>query len=435
MTATKRASVQTLGCRLNQSETLIVEERLRDDGYTMVPFGQPADLCVINTCTVTSQADTKARNLIRKFARRNPDAYLAVVGCYSQIGYQAISEIKGVDLIIGTQEKLNVLDYVRLGRNESPLIIRDQIVRDDFSIVVTGDSSYDLRANLKIQDGCDFMCSFCIIPFARGRGRSREIENIVEEAENLVKRGVKELILTGVNVGTYSFEGLTVIDVVNRLNEVSGLERLRISSIEPTTIPVALFDLMTDPDHVLVPYLHIPLQSGSDKVLGVMKRRYKIREYLDFIQLASERVPGLCIGTDILVGSAGEDECAFEETCEIFREQPFAYAHVFTYSERDGTPAIAYPGQVPVRERQRRSAVLRKLSQEKRQSYSQQHLGKTMPVLFENKKDGWWPGYTENFIRVAVQSDEDLANTVLRTTLKEVAGDFVVGELEKACVK
>ena len=426
---TKRASVQTLGCRLNQSESLMIQESLRGDGYDLVPFGEPADLCVINTCTVTAQADAKARNMIRQFARKNPEAFLAVVGCYSQMGYKAIADIDGVDLIIGTQEKLNVLNYAKLGKNESPLVIRDHILRDDFTIQVNGESGYSRRANLKIQDGCDFMCSFCIIPFARGRGRSRDMENLLEEARQLIARGVKELILTGVNVGTYDFEGQDVLDVVNRLNELEGLSRLRISSIEPTTIPSGLFECMNDPEHVLVPYLHIPLQSGSNTVLQTMKRKYSIEEYLDFIRMADTAVQDLCIGTDILVGSAGETAEAFEATCQIFQEGPFAYAHVFTYSEREGTPALNYDGHVPVPERQRRNSVLRKLSEEKRAAYYQRFLGRECEVLFEDPKDGWWPGYTQNYIRVMVRSESDLKNAIHRVRLNELSADFVIGSL------
>lgn len=424
-----RASVHTLGCRLNQSESAIINDRLRGDGYELVPFGDTADLGVINTCTVTGQADQKCRQAIRGFIRRNPDAFTAVVGCYSQLGYRAIAEIPGVDLIIGNQSKLDILDYVKLGKNASPLVIRDRFLRKDFTIETGGDEAYSRRANLKIQDGCDFMCSFCVIPFARGRARSRAIDNLLEEARRLVHRGARELVLTGVNIGTYDFAGHDIVSVADALNDIDGLNRVRISSIEPTTIPDALLDRMREPGHALMPYLHVPMQSGSDHVLSNMKRRYNIGELLDFIDDAAERVPGLCIGTDVLVGSPGEREEDFAATCAAFREHPFAYAHAFTYSPRKGTPAASRPEQVAAWIRRRRNAVIRRLSEEKRASYARGFFGQTMPVLFESSKNGLWPGYTPNYIRVAVISDTSLENQVRRVRLAESSADFVTAEL------
>jgi threonylcarbamoyladenosine tRNA methylthiotransferase MtaB len=255
----KRASVHTLGCRLNQSESAILEEKLREDGYTLVPFGEPADLAIVNTCTVTNEADTKSRKLVRQFIRNNPGAYTAVIGCYAQMGANTLATIPGVDLIIGNQEKLNVLDYVKAGKNEQALIIRDRIDRDDFLIDFGHEATpLSRRANLKVQDGCDFMCSFCLIPFARGRARAREWDNLLSEARSLVERGAKEIILTGVNIGTYALENRSILHIVDALNTIDGLDRIRISSIEPTTIPGELFDRMNDPDHALLPYLHIP---------------------------------------------------------------------------------------------------------------------------------------------------------------------------------
>ena len=269
----KRASVHTLGCRLNQSESLLLRDRLQKDGYEMVPFGEPADLAIINTCTVTSLADAKCRNVIRAYIRRNPNAFVAVIGCYSQIGYKEVAEIAGVDLVMGNREKMNVLDYVHLGKNERPLIIRDRITKEDFAIDFVGDRPYPKRANLKIQDGCSFICSFCIIPKARGPARSRDLENLLDEAKQMADRGVKELVLTGVNIGTFESRDGDLLTVLDRLNAIDGIERMRISSIEPTTIPTELFPRMNHPEHALLPFLHIPLQAGSDSVLRSMRRK------------------------------------------------------------------------------------------------------------------------------------------------------------------
>lgn len=425
----KRAALHTLGCRLNQSETALIVERLHQAGYEIVPFGEEADLGIINTCTVTGEADAKSRQLIRGFIRKNPCAYTAVIGCYSQMGHKALSEIDGVDLIIGNQEKLNLLDYVAEGKNVSPLIVRDRIDRDDFTIEVSGAIGSTRRANLKIQDGCDFMCSFCVIPFARGRARSRDLDNLVEEGKRLVDHGAREIVLTGVNVGTYSFQGSTIVGVVERLNDIEGLRRIRISSIEPTTIPQTLFGLMKDPDHALVPYLHVPLQSGSNHVLGLMKRRYSREAYLEFVQMAWETVPGLGLGTDVLVGTPGETDRDFEETCELLETSPLQYAHVFKYSERQGTAACRYPDKIDGQVKNRRSARIRRISAAKRKAFFQRHLGTTVDVLFEMAEDGYWSGYTENYIRVAIRSDASLENQIRSVRLDEICGDFVLGTL------
>lgn len=430
----KRASIHTLGCRLNQSETALIEEQLEAAGYEIVPFGEPAELGIINTCTVTGEADAKSRQLVRSFIRRNPRAYTAVIGCYSQLGHQSLSEIDGVDLIVGNQEKLNVLAYVAEGKNESPLIVRDRIDRDDFSFEVVGATPIARRANLKIQDGCDFMCSFCVIPFARGRARSRSTDNLVEEGRRLAGRGAKELVLTGVNVGTYSHEGRTLLDVVDRLNEVEGVRRVRISSIEPTTIQGELFERMNDPCHALVPYLHIPVQSGSNGVLRRMKRRYTREEFLAFIEGAAGSVKDLCIGTDLLVGMPGETDADFAETVSLLEYGPLAYAHVFKYSERSGTPAARFEGKVDPQTAGRRSACLRRISAAKRREFHARYLGRTVEVLFECEENGMWSGYTENYIRVAVRSKDKLVNELRHVRLDAQCGDFVVGALTGAAV-
>lgn len=425
----KRASLHTLGCRLNQSETAMIVERLIEAGYDIVPFGEPADLGIINTCTVTGEADAKSRQLVRSFIRKNPGAYTAVIGCYSQLGHKALADIEGVDLIVGNQEKLNVLDYVAQGKNERPLVIRDRIDRDDFSIEVTGAVGTTRRANLKIQDGCDFMCSFCVIPHARGRARSRELDNLLEEARQLVARGAKEIVLTGVNVGTYAHRRAGIVEVVDRLDAVPGLERLRISSIEPTTIPEALFDRMNDPAHALVPYLHIPVQSGSNRVLSLMKRKYTREEYLDFIGRAHATVRDLCLGTDVLVGTPGETEDDFEETCSLLAESPLCYAHVFKYSERPNTAALRISDKVDAAEKNRRSARVRRIGARKRLAFHERYLGRTLDVLFEQPENGYWTGYTGNYIRVAARSDQELENSIRPVRLDELCGDVVLGTL------
>ena len=351
------------------------------------------------------------------------------------MGFKEIAEIGGVDLIIGNQDKMSVVDFIGQGKNERPVIIRDRISQDDFSISFFGDAPFNQRANLKIQDGCSFVCSFCIIPFARGASRSRDLKNLVEEGRAKASQGVREIILSGVNIGTYRSEDGNLLTVLDALDGIRGIDRIRISSIEPTTIPTELFDRMKSADHALLPFFHIPLQAGSDKVLREMKRRYTIGEYLDFLSLAHESVPGLYVGTDIMVGFPGETDVEFEETCRVFLDNPFDYCHVFSFSERQGTLAGRRKDQVPIVERQRRSARLRRLSANKRYDFYEAHLGQTMRVLFENPRPDAWPSYTDNYIRVVVPRDgtngEDLANRCAEVTLEKVAADFVEGRIAR----
>jgi len=418
---------------LNQSETLLIQQRLKDDGYEIVPFGEPADLGIINTCTVTNLADSKCRQSIRQFTRRNPHAYTAVIGCYSQMGSKEIAAIEGVDLIIGNQDKMSVVDYIGQEKNEKPIIVREKISQDDFSISYFGDAPFNQRANLKIQDGCSFVCSFCIIPFARGASRSRDLENLLTEARAKADQGVRELVITGVNIGAYHSKDDDLLGVLEGLNAIEGIDRIRISSIEPTTIPTELFDWMNDPQHALLPFFHIPLQAGSDKVLREMRRKYTISQYLEFLHLAHESVESVYLGTDIMVGFPGESEDEFQETCCVFLENPFDFCHVFSFSERQGTVAARRDDQLPIEDRQRRSAYLRRLSSKKRYDFYETHLGKTMRVLFENPKPDFWPAYTDNYIRVVVPRDaangEDLANRCAEVRLDRLAADFVEGEI------
>ena len=328
-----KASVQALGCRLNQYEGTSLEGKLREAGYEIVPFGEQADLGVINTCTVTNQADAKSRSAIRRFSRKNPTSITVVVGCYSQTSANEVAMVEGVDYIIGNHDKMNFLNYLTDVKPESPVIVRERIDRSDFSIGYVGEVEFAQRANLKIQDGCDFMCSFCVIPFARGRARSREWHDLFAEAEQMINKGVREIVLTGVNLGTYQSGEKDFLKLIESLGRLAGLDRLRISSIEPTTIPRELFSMMKDSIHPLMPYLHVPIQSGCDKILSLMKRKYTLGEMEEFFAEAVASIRGLCVGTDMLTGFPGESDEDFEKTCATFLSFPFSYCHVFTYSE------------------------------------------------------------------------------------------------------
>ena len=430
MTKGKKASVRALGCRLNQYEALALEGKLKEAGYEIVPFGDGADIGVINSCTVTRDADAKSRNAIRRFIRKNPKAITVVVGCYSQMAANQVAMIDGVDFVIGNQDKLNFLDYLTEEKPETPVIIRERISRDDFSIGFVGDTDFEQRANLKIQDGCDFMCSFCIIPFARGRARSRDCSDLFEEAKGMVRKGVREFVLTGVNLGTYLSGAKDFLGLVKGLSELPGVDRLRISSIEPTTIPEELFEMMSDPECPLMPYLHVPMQACCDRTLTRMRRKYVMEEMVSFFDRAVSAVPNLCLGTDLMVGFPGECESDFEETCENFLALPFSYCHTFTFSEREGTPASKMKGQVPVQERRRRSAHLRRLSASKKMNFHEEQLGKEFEVLLENPKDGFYGGYTEHYVRVVVpQKTLGLENRMARIRMLTANPEFVEGSI------
>ena len=429
----RKASVKALGCRLNQYEATEMEGRLKSSGYEIVPFGSEVDIGVINTCTVTNEADSKSRNAIRRFIRKNPDALTVVVGCYSQVDANKIATIPGVDYVIGNHDKMNFLDYISDQKPDVPVIVRERISKADFSIGFVGEPKFEQRANLKIQDGCDFMCSFCIIPFSRGRARSRDLHDLIEEVVRMIENGVREVVLTGVNLGTYSSCGLDFLSLIEKLSNTAGLDRIRISSIEPTTIPEELFPLMADDSHPLMPYLHIPLQSGCDSVLRGMKRKYCLNEMADFFGRVTRSIPNVCLGTDLMVGFPGETDEHFKETCDTFMHFPFAYCHVFTFSERKGTPAAKIAEQVPMEIRRKRSAHLRRLSSSKRMEFYKSQEGHVRRVLFENPKDDYFTGYTDNYTKVMVQGGgRDLSNQLLDVKLVTASPELVEGTLFKS---
>jgi threonylcarbamoyladenosine tRNA methylthiotransferase MtaB len=426
-----KASFYTLGCRLNQAETALIGNTFRQKGYELVEFGQSADVCVINSCTVTEQADSKCRQLVRQVLRKNPETFVAVVGCYAQIGNEALQKIEGIDLIIGTQDKLRVADFIDDPvKLPEPQIIKNKMTKAPFTIATEAMAAPTTRANLKIQDGCDFMCSFCVIPFARGRARSRAFWDIHREAVQLVEAGHKEIVLTGVNISTYQFEDKTFLDVVKMLLKIPELKRLRISSIEPTTIPPELIDLMADSE-ALCPHLHVPVQSGDDKVLAAMKRLYTNAEYLRFVEDAAARVPDILIGTDMMVGFPDESDAAFQASCDLLRNSPLAYAHVFTFSERGGTAATKLKNKVSPKIKKARSVELHRLSEEKKHNFYTRFLGRQLRVLTEEQdENGHWIGFSDNYIKTKIVSENVVSNSLISVLLSSVSVDTVIGECD-----
>lgn len=431
--ARPRASLHTIGCRLNQAETALLADRLKKDGYDLVDFGRPIDLLVLNTCSVTENAEKDCRHLVRQTLRHSPSAFVAVTGCYAQTGAGVLRQVPGIDLIVGSQHKMRLPDYLpapqALHKQPAPHLLHTRkIDRDDF--VISGVGHYEsTRANLKIQDGCSFMCSFCIIPFARGHERSRRLDDVLREAEGLAERGHQELVLTGVNIGQYLEGGRSLLDLIQCLEQIDGVERIRISSIEPTTIPDELLDYMAISPK-LCRYLHIPLQSGDDGILQAMHRRYTVKEYAALIEKAVRLIPDLGLGTDIMVGFPGEGEREYANTFALAKESPFAYFHVFNFSKRPGTAAARMTNTVRLATAKTRSRTLAELSRAKRVAFYQRYLDQTLPVLFETKDtNGFWIGLTGNYVRVGVAARSDLSNTIRDVVVTGVMDGLAVGHL------
>jgi threonylcarbamoyladenosine tRNA methylthiotransferase MtaB len=428
-----RVTLHTLGCRLNQAETAVLKDRFQRGGFVPVECGQETDVFVINSCTVTEGAEVDCRRIVRQVLRHSPQAFVAVTGCYAQTGLEALRGIEGIDLIVGNQFKMQLPDllppFSRLKKQTVPLVHHGRMDPDNFWIEGVG--AYNTtRANVKIQDGCQFMCSFCLIPFARGRERSRLLEDAVREAEELVERGHRELVLTGVNIGQYRDGTADLLVLLQRLEAIEGLERIRISSIEPTTVPESLLDYMSHSGK-LCRYLHVPLQSGDDRMLQAMNRRYSVREYQEAMESALQRIPDVCFGTDVLVGFPGEGPREFANTQAVVRNLPFAYLHVFSYSPRPGTAATKLPHPVSPAIMKERSRALHEISDHKRMAFQQRFLGQKVSVLFESAEgEGYWPGLTDNFLRVAVRSPRRLHNTIQSVVVTGMMSDKVLGMLD-----
>lgn len=424
-------SFYTFGCRLNQSETAVVQRTFEaDDRYNIVDFNKPADIVVVNTCTVTENGDTDTRRLVNKINRINPKARIALVGCQAQIQKGKLTALPNVNWVIGNARKMDFLSILKEeNAPKTPQVITPTIPRDSFTVPVAGIDTAHTRANIKIQDGCDFFCLFCEIPYARGRARSRTFEDITLEAKALVAAGHKELVITGINVGTYKNRKKTIIDVIDALEQIEDLERIRISSIEPTTISLELVTKMAKQTK-LCRHLHIPLQTGNNKLLKMMRRKYSVEEFGNFVQKAYETVPQICIGTDVIVGFPGETDEQFQETTERLREWPIHYLHVFSYSQRNMAKSKKLPETLSQKTIAARSKILRELSLRKRRVFYESLLGKRQKVLFEQCKNGFWTGFTDNYVRIKVKSNRTLANQFLGVTLNELDNQTIIGTVD-----
>lgn len=430
----KTAAFHTLGCKLNFAETSTIARQLTQSGYNKVSFDEHANVYVINTCSVTENADRECKLHVKRAIKANPQGLVVVVGCYAQLKPEEISAIEGVDLVLGAKEKFNILSYLEdLQKSESQGIVHScEIEETDFFV-----GSYSIgdrtRAFLKVQDGCDYKCTYCTIPLARGISRSDTIQNVVDNAKEIAAKDIKEIVLTGVNIGDYGKGEFgnkrhehTFLDLIKELDQVEGIERIRISSIEPNLLKDESIDLVANSKR-FVPHFHIPLQSGSDDLLKLMKRRYLTTLYKNRVVKIREVMPDAAIGVDVIVGFPGETEEKFLETYNFLNELPISYLHVFTYSERENTEAANMTGSIPIPERKRRNKMLRILSEKKKMAFYQTQIGRTLPVLWEHEnKNGMMFGFTENYVRVQKPFDINSVNQIEFLKLQKLEEDGTV---------
>ena len=424
MNDNKSVVFYTLGCKLNFSESSTISRMFTANGFEKVDFTDGADVYVINTCSVTDHADKKCRKVVKQALKCNPNAFVAVIGCYAQLKPNEIASIPGVNIVLGASEKFNLLDHIiNFDRDDSRKVFADEIKHVN-SFVPSFSMGDRTRTFLKVQDGCDYFCSFCTIPLARGKSRSDMIKNTIESAKEAVKSGVKEIVLTGVNLGDFGKNtSESFFDLINALEAVEGIERIRISSIEPNLLTNEIIEFVAESEK-FVPHFHIPLQSGSDKILKAMRRRYQRDLYAERVDSIKKLMPDCCIGVDVITGFPSETEEDFLDTYRFINELDVSYLHVFTYSERDDTTALRIKEVEPHDERQKRTNMLRILSEKKRRYFYEQHLGKRMNVLFEMEHEGgMMKGFTSNYIKVKTEYDPLLVNEIIEVELTKIDTD------------
>ncbi|MDA9968062.1 tRNA (N(6)-L-threonylcarbamoyladenosine(37)-C(2))-methylthiotransferase MtaB [Salibacteraceae bacterium] len=420
----KKVAFYTLGCKLNFSETSSIAKSFNEQGFATVDFSDHADCYVINTCSVTDNADKKCRNIVRKALRTNPTGFVIVVGCYAQLKPEEIKSIEGVDLVLGAEEKFNALDHIgSLDKNESGIALYDKIgkVKEFFPSFSSGDRT---RSFLKIQDGCDYFCAFCTIPLARGRSRSNTVKETIKTANEVALTEAKEVVITGVNIGDFG-KGTaeTFYDLVKELDQIEGIDRFRISSIEPNLLSDEIIDYVSTSKR-FVPHFHIPLQSGSDNLLVAMRRKYLSDLYRNRVGLIKKLMPDACIGVDVIIGFPGETDQEFQTTYDFLIELDVSYLHVFTYSERDNTTAVRLDDVVPMETRNKRSKMLRILSAKKKRKFYESQIGTEHTVLWEaTNEEGFMTGFTENYVKVQTPFDAAKVNKTEKVFLDKIDGN------------
>ncbi len=426
----KRATIATLGCRLNQAEARLIEDQLCAAGYVLAGADDRVDVAIVQTCVVTGEAEAKSRKLIRRLTRQHPDATVVVIGCYAQTNAESIAAMDGVHLVLDNNAKMDLPALLAILDPAAPTIACQPLGSDMFTLPFLADGPpITRRANLKIQDGCDGQCAYCYVRIARGPSRSRRFDDAVAEAAALVKRGARELVLTGVNVGSYQDDDRQIPQLCDALDALRPKPRVRISSIELNTIPETLLPRMADPDHALAPHLHIPLQSGSKSVLRAMGRPYAPEDYQSFITTVANLLPDIGLGADVMVGFPGETDADFEATCALVEQSPLTYLHVFQYSDRPQVAAAQLPDKIPAAVIKARSKTLRALGRRKHRTFQQRWLGHDVTVLFESKRDDFWIGHTGNYLEVGVRSDAPLSNRFATVKIKDISGTRLLGDI------
>lgn len=436
----KKVAFYTLGCKLNYSETSGIARQFTTAGFDVVQFTDQADVYLINTCSVTENADKKCRKVVKEALKHSPQAYIAIVGCYAQLKPEEITKIEGVDLVLGAAEKFQIIDHISdLTKNSKALVYQQDIVNTN-QFVPSFSMGDRTRTFLKVQDGCNYSCTFCTIPLARGASRSDTIESILEQVAQIAESGVKEIVLTGVNLGDFGIRDNerenTFFDLMKSLDKVDGVERFRISSIEPNLLTNEIIEFVAS-SNKFVPHFHIPLQSGSPKILGLMRRRYRRELYTERVNYIKQLMPDCCIGVDVIVGFPGESHEDFLETYNYLNELDISYLHVFTYSERENTLAAEMESPVPASKRAERSKMLHILSEKKRRAFYVSQINQTAEVLFEaDHKEGFMHGFTKNYVKVKLPYDPLLINELKMVTLDSVLpdGEMAASELPELLV-
>jgi len=438
-----KVALTTLGCKLNFSESSTISRQFLDAGYNIVKFDEISDIYIINTCSVTQNADKQFKNLVLKALKTNSKAFIIAIGCYAQLKPEELAKLKGVDLVLGSKEKFKILDYLNdLNKNDFGEIHSCEISETDFY-----SSSYSIgdrtRSFLKVQDGCDYKCSYCTIPLARGISRSDKLTNIISDAKSISESGVKEIVLTGVNIGDYGKGEFgkkkhdnTFLELINELDKVDRIARIRISSIEPNLLSNDIIRFVAN-SKKFVPHFHIPLQSGSNTILKLMRRRYKRELYKERVNHIKSLIPNACIGADVIVGFPGETDELFMETYRFIKSLDISYLHVFSYSERDNTVANKLPYVVPKQVRSKRSKLLRSLSVKMRRNFYSKQVGTNKNILFESEnKKGFIYGFSENYVRVKTPWRKNLVDNIVKYNLKEISNDgYVLAENSKKLVR
>lgn len=426
-------ALYTLGCKLNFAESSTIAQQLQKNGFERKQFHEGADLYVINTCSVTDHADRKCKKVVREALKANSDAYIVIVGCYAQLKPKEISEIPGVDMVLGAAEKFDLIHHLTQLNKESKTRIHNQPIKSVNEFVPGFSEGDRTRMFLKVQDGCDYFCSFCTIPLARGKSRSANVIDTIEKVREATNKGVKEVVLTGVNLGDFGINHQeSFYDLIQELDKIESIDRYRISSIEPNLLSDEIIDFVSE-SQKFVPHFHIPLQSGNDELLHRMRRKYKSDLYRSRIERIKKRMPDCGIGVDVIVGFPGETDDHFLDTYHFLNELPVSYLHVFPYSERPNTTARKMQGVVPVKTRGERTTQLRSLSEKKKRAFYESQLGNSRPVLFESEvRNGMMQGYTDNYVRVAAEYDPLAIETLVPFKLESINEDFLMeGEFER----